>query len=116
MTYLLVGVVFARTLCDLSFKIALVKCSFDSVDTLKLNVLTFLKSPFLYLGILFGGLNFLLWSLSLTQFDLSYAYPFLSISYLTIMISSRFLFNEHIGPRKVVGLGFIVLGTFFLFL
>ena len=109
MSILLIAVVCARTACDLSFKAAVQHLHFDSINSILPNLKKVLLSPFIYSGLLFGAINFLLWCFALATFDLSYAYPFLSISYLTIMIAGKFIFNEHIGLRKIIGLSFIAL-------
>lgn len=114
--FMLLGVVFARTACDLSFKAAVQKLHFDSFDSIIPNLKKIFLSPFIYSGFLFGGINVLLWCFALTELDLSYAYPFLSISYLTIMIAAKFIFNEHIGRQKIIGLSLIALGTICLFI
>ena len=116
MSFLLVLVVLARTACDLSFKASMQHLYFDSLSSVIPNIKKVLLSPFIYFGFFFGGLNFIVWSLALTHFDLSYAYPFLSISYLTIMVAGKFIFHEHFGKNKIMGLCFIVSGTIVLFL
>lgn len=50
------------------------------------------------------------WMAAMTKFDLSYAYPFMSASFVLVFICSIFLFSEPVTAQKVVGLGMIVLG------
>ena len=50
MNIILLAVVFARTACDLSFKAAVQKLSFDSFDSIKPNLKKIFLSPFIYSG------------------------------------------------------------------
>ena len=54
----------------------------------------------------------LCWMAAMTKFDLSYAYPFMSLSFVFVLILSGILFHEPITPLKVIGLGFIIAGIF----
>jgi multidrug transporter EmrE-like cation transporter len=50
------------------------------------------------------------WMAAMTRLDLSHAYPFMSLAFILVMISSGFFFGEAITPLKVVGIGLVVLG------
>lgn len=50
------------------------------------------------------------WMLAVSRLNLSYAYPFMSITFPSILLISYLLFKEPIRPGNVVGVGFIVLG------
>lgn len=54
------------------------------------------------------------WLLVLRKFDLSFAYPFTSISYILILAVSHFLFNEPVTPAKIGGCLLITAGVFFI--
>lgn len=51
------------------------------------------------------------WMLALSKFDLSYAYPFMSINFVLVAMFSAFVFHEAISLNKFIGLFFIVAGT-----
>lgn len=51
------------------------------------------------------------WAATLTKFELSYAYPFTSLSFVLVFFAGVFLFNEEFNWYKVVGLAFIILGV-----
>ena len=105
---LLVLLVLCRTAGDLCLK--------AGVNHRKLSDFSHIMiSPLFIAGVLLSILNFFVWALCLNYFDLSYAYPFVSISYLTIMIFGKILFNEYFDRHKIIGLGFIAIGTIFLF-
>ena len=117
MIYLkLVLAIIVRTIADVSFKAAVHRLDFDSFSTLGTNIKRLALSPFLWMGGAFGVVNVILWTSCLETFDLSYAYPFLSLSYVTIMISGKLFFDETLDWHKVVGIFFIGLGACALFL
>ena len=78
------------------------------------SLLSILKNGYVLCGlILFGG-SFLLWLKILTKNDLSYVYPMVSISYIIIILASKFLFNEPFTTNKMIGITAIVAGVFFI--
>jgi len=54
------------------------------------------------------------WVLVIQKFNLSFAYPFMALSYVLIVLSSIFLFKETISPFQVTGMIFIVVGIIFI--
>jgi multidrug transporter EmrE-like cation transporter len=52
----------------------------------------------------------LTWMAALTQLPLSVAYPFMSLSFLFVMILSYFLFKEPITLSKTLCLAFVITG------
>ena len=50
------------------------------------------------------------WMLAMTKFELSYAYPFMSLSFVLVFLLSVFLYGETVTAPKVVGLAFIIVG------
>ena len=66
-----------------------------------------------------GGLLVLVFSMglhlmALSRVELSFAYPFLSISYVLVLIAGYFLFGESISVARIAGVGLICVGTFFV--
>lgn len=59
------------------------------------------------LGAFFAGLA---WMAAMTKLDLSYAYPFMSLAFVLVLICSALFFHEVISGPKVVGLLLIILG------
>lgn len=47
----------------------------------------------------------------MTEFDLSHAYPFMSLNFVLVLLLSGWLLNEPITFPKVFGVILIVLGT-----
>ena len=112
----LIFAIVIRTFTDVFFKAAVNNIDFSAQHSLKKNIIKLLSNPFLWLGIIFGFLNLVAWLYSLKFFDLSYAYPFLSISYIGIILMGKFIFKEHLDKDKLIGIVFISLGAMVLFL
>lgn len=52
------------------------------------------------------------WAAALGKFDLSYAYPFTSLAYVTVLFVSAPLFRESLSLTKVLGTAIIVVGVY----
>ena len=74
-------------------------------------LIKFMFDPFLLSGFLSAFIASLFWVAVMTKFDLSFAYPFMSLSFVLVLILSAFLFSEPFTVNKVVGLVFIVIGV-----
>jgi drug/metabolite transporter (DMT)-like permease len=59
------------------------------------------------LGAFFAGLA---WMAAMTKLELSYAYPFMSLSFVLVSIFSGFLFHEAVTAPKVLGMLLIIVG------
>jgi multidrug transporter EmrE-like cation transporter len=54
------------------------------------------------------------WMLAMSKFDLSYAYPFVSLVYVFMMVASVVFFNESLTTNKMIGVFFIMTGIIIL--
>lgn len=70
-------------------------------------------SVFIGLAVYLGGTVF--WLAALSRVDLSYAYPFASISYVIMLIASWVLFGEKISIARVVGTFIIGIGVLLIY-
>jgi drug/metabolite transporter (DMT)-like permease len=52
----------------------------------------------------------LCWMMAMSRLQLSYAYPFMSLSFVFVLLLSAVFFHEPITLNKVIGLGFIIGG------
>ncbi len=52
------------------------------------------------------------WMLAMTKFELSYAYPFQSLSFVLVFLFSLLLFHETFTIYKLIGILLIVAGVF----
>jgi drug/metabolite transporter (DMT)-like permease len=91
------------------------KAAMNSLGELELTLpglVALVTSPLLLVGLAVFFVSALLWLVALLRADLSFAVPFLSLSYVIVLTGSYTLFHEHIGPLRLVGFALIVLGLF----
>jgi multidrug transporter EmrE-like cation transporter len=67
-------------------------------------------SPWVIFGLGIYACGVMFWTIALSRLDLSFVYPFSSLSYAGIMLGSYFLFKEHISRIRVLGIGVIIVG------
>ncbi len=73
-----------------------------------------LSSPFVLIGLLLIGLSSLVWIVTLSKTNLSYAYPFISVGYIATAIFSVIFFNEPHSWLKWAGIAVISMGVVLL--
>jgi len=71
-----------------------------------------LSDPYIISGLFSAFLASLFWIAAMTKFDLSFAYPFMSLAFVIVLLLSNSLFSESIGIYKLLGMIFIVLGVY----
>lgn len=71
-------------------------------------------NPFVIGGLLVLVFSMGLHLMALSRVDISFAYPFLSVSYVLVLIASYFWFGEAINTARIAGIGLICLGTVFV--
>ena len=69
-----------------------------------------LLNPLVLSGFASAFLASLAWMATLTQFELSFAYPFMSLSFVIVMFLSIILFGEALTYNKLLGTFIILLG------
>ncbi|MDB5082863.1 MAG: protein of unknown function transrane [Chloroflexi bacterium] len=67
--------------------------------------------PFVIVGMAIYTVSVLYWLIGLSRVPLSYAYPFISLSYVTILAASYFLLGEQLGLLRIAGVGVICVGV-----
>lgn len=82
-----------------------------SLDRIVPTFLRVIFTPYIFLGLSLFVVSFFLWVKVLTQTELSYAYPLVSLSYVFVTLSSCLLFKESLSFTKVIGLILIVIGV-----
>ncbi len=50
------------------------------------------------------------WAAALSRFELSFAYPFMALSFVLVLLLSAILFSEGVTAPKVIGVALIVAG------
>lgn len=74
-------------------------------------ILSLLTNPWVISGVFATLMAGIAWMLAMTRFEVSYAYPFVGLSFILIMILSALIFGETIGVYKVVGTMLVVAGV-----
>ncbi len=74
-----------------------------------LFLLKLLLDPFILSGFVSAFVASLFWMAAMTKFDLNFAYPFMSASFVLVFFLSMVFFNEPFSIYKLIGLSFIVL-------
>jgi len=82
----------------------------ETVEKLKF-LITLLLDPFIISGFAAAFLASLAWMTAMTKFDLSHAYPFMSLNFVVVLLLSGWLLSEPITILKVAGLSLIIIGT-----
>ena len=70
-----------------------------------------LLNPLIFVGMLFYVVNVFLWFDVISKANLSYVYPFLSMSYAAVVLASWLLLGEHLTWQRIVGVGIITVGV-----
>ena len=79
-----------------------------------LNIDKIIFNPFIVLGLICMIFSMISHIISLSKFELSYAFPFISITYVIVFLGSFYLFNENLSILRIFGLILIILGTLFV--
>lgn len=75
------------------------------------NLLAMVASPFVIGGLAVYGLSTVFWLTALSRVDLSFAYPFVSLSYIVMLLASWFLFGENISWVRLMGTAIVLMGV-----
>ena len=71
-------------------------------------------NPYVVVGLSIYALGTLFWLVALSRVDLSFAYPFASLSYVLMLFAAWQLFREDISLLRVVGTLVIGVGVFII--
>lgn len=72
--------------------------------------LNLIFNPWILSGILAGFFALVCWLAAMTKFDLSYAYPFMSLAFVLVLVLSAILFHEPLTAAKILGVILIIAG------
>ncbi len=86
-----------------------------SVDQLFNVLLKIALNPYVVIGLFIYVCGTVFWLFALSRVELSFAYPFASLSYIVMLLASWLLFQENITPLRilgtlVIGAGVILIG------
>jgi drug/metabolite transporter (DMT)-like permease len=89
------------------------KAALNDIGELTLSLQMFIDlatSPLLIFGLGVFGVSALIWLIALMKAELSFAYPFLSLSYIIVLVGGSLVFGEEITPARVFGFVMIITG------
>jgi multidrug transporter EmrE-like cation transporter len=67
-------------------------------------------TPWIMSSVVAGFLALLCWMTAMTRFDLSYAYPFMSLAFVLVLILGAAFFHEPVTLPKVLGVVLVTVG------
>jgi uncharacterized membrane protein len=70
-----------------------------------------LFDPYIFSSFVAAFLASLTWMAALSKFQLSFAYPFMSVSFIVVMVASYWLLGEDLTITRMVGCLLIVAGV-----
>ncbi len=70
-----------------------------------------LINPWVLSGIVATFLAGISWMLAMTRFEISYAFPFVSLNYIFILAAGFMFFHETFSLTKAIGSALVVLGV-----
>ena len=109
-----IGVCFAVT-GQTIIKIALNSMgSIDFSSGLFSSYMRIFLSPLFLLGSLFSAFSIFFWLYSLTKMDLSYAFPFLSLSFVLVTLIAWIILGENVPLLRWIGVSVICIGVFLI--
>jgi drug/metabolite transporter (DMT)-like permease len=62
-------------------------------------------------GFACGVLASVTWALALERTPISYAYPFMALSFVLVPMAAVMLFGESLSPLQMLGIAFVVVGV-----
>ncbi len=77
-------------------------------------IMLILKDPFVLRGFLSAFIASIFWMAAMTRFAISFAYPFMSLAFVLVMVGSSVFFNEAINAYKIAGTIVVILGLVIL--
>lgn len=82
--------------------------SFSSLGQLFFGII---KSPLVLTGLFCYVISAAIWLVVLSAVDLSFAYPFIGLTYVFILIISKFVLKEDVNPIRWIGAAVITAGV-----
>jgi len=74
------------------------------------GIVSMFMNPLVFLGLCMYGLSTIFWLIALSQKDLSYVYPFIALTFIIVLLLSKFLLHENVGIYRIVGTLVIISG------
>jgi len=84
---------------------------FSDLEALKQLFFGVIKSPLVISGLFLYVISAAIWLVVLSAVDLSFAYPFIGLTYVMILILSRFILKEDVNLIRWAGALIITIGV-----
>jgi uncharacterized membrane protein len=105
---ILIGILFA-SLGQVFWKIGM--NAVGSINTFTYSdIVSIFSNLYIILGLLVYGLATIFWLIALSQKDLSYVYPFISLTFIIVLFLSYFVLKEQVSTARIVGTLIIIIG------
>lgn len=82
-----------------------------ATENIILRVLQVVFNPWVFAGLVTFVISMASHLYVLSKVELSFAYPFLSLAYVAVAVFAYFLFREDLNMWRILGIGFICVGT-----
>lgn len=82
----------------------------NNIGGFLIDYIKFLFDPLIFSGFLSAFVASVFWMLAMTKFDITYAYPFMSISPALVFLVGILVLHEPFTWGKLIGLFVIILG------
>ncbi|USX21906.1 EamA family transporter [Oxalobacteraceae bacterium OTU3REALA1] len=82
----------------------------DSADKLAF-LIRLLLNPWIICAFAAAFLASIAWMGAMTKFELSHAYPFMSLNFVIVLLLSAWLFQEPLSATRLIGVALICAGT-----
>lgn len=105
---IIIGVVFAA-IGQVSWKLGMNQAGQISAMNLA-YISSVLLNPYVLLGFVMYSLSTVFWLIALSKRDLSFVYPFISLTYILVLVLSSMVLKESIGINKIAGTLAIIAG------
>jgi multidrug transporter EmrE-like cation transporter len=83
----------------------------NSMSSLGHLFLGVVKSPIVLVGLFMYVISAAIWLIVISAVDLSFAYPFIGLTYVLILIVSKFILKESVNPIRWAGAAIITIGV-----
>lgn len=83
----------------------------NSMSALGHLFLGVIKSPIVLVGLFMYVISAAIWLVVISAVDLSFAYPFIGLTYVLILIVSKFILKESVNPIRWAGAAIITIGV-----
>ncbi len=85
--------------------------NFSGLEALKQLFFGVIKSPLVISGLFLYVISAAIWLVVLSAVDLSFAYPFIGLTYVMVLILSRFILKEDVNLIRWAGAIIITIGV-----